>query len=112
VSSCAKGLDFDWCKSPDVGLLRPDAVFFLDVSAEVAEQRGGYGSERYEKREFQVKVREQFQKVATRVPDSLWHVIDAAPALDSVTEAITGHLGSLLEADLPPPSWNLWQEDA
>lgn len=34
--------DLDWCKSCDVGLPAPDAVIFLDLTQEQAEQRGGY----------------------------------------------------------------------
>ena len=53
----AKGLDLDWCAAPDAGLPAPDLVLYLEVPVEVAEQRGEYGEERYEKREFQAKVR-------------------------------------------------------
>ena len=35
-------LDMEWCKAPDRGLPAPDCVLFLDVSPDVAEQRGGY----------------------------------------------------------------------
>lgn len=34
--------DLEWCKSCDVGLPAPDAVIFLDLTQEQAEQRGGY----------------------------------------------------------------------
>jgi dTMP kinase len=37
-------LDMEWCKAPDRGLPAPDCVLFLDVSPDVAEQRGGYVS--------------------------------------------------------------------
>ena len=60
--SAAKGtLSMDWCKAPDRGLPKPDLVLFLDVSAEVAKTRGGYGEERYEKEEFQARVRKAFE---------------------------------------------------
>ena len=45
-----------WCQAPDAGLPAPDAVFFLSLSAEAAEARGGYGEERYEKADFQVRL--------------------------------------------------------
>ena len=32
VYSAAKGLDIDWCISPDIGLPLPDIVFFLNLS--------------------------------------------------------------------------------
>ena len=31
--SAAKGLDFEWCKSPDKGLPLPDLTFYLSVPA-------------------------------------------------------------------------------
>lgn len=61
--SSAKGLDLEWCKNPDVGLLSPDLVLFLDLSIDEAEKRGGFGEERYEKRDLQMKVREEFMKL-------------------------------------------------
>jgi dTMP kinase len=33
--------ELDWCRSCDVGLPAPDAVIFLDLKQEQAEQRGG-----------------------------------------------------------------------
>ena len=44
------------CLAPDVGLPAPDVVIYLDLPIDEAEKRGGFGSERYEKREMQVKV--------------------------------------------------------
>lgn len=45
--SAAKGLDFDWCKAPEKGLLKPDLVLFLQLSTAAIEKRGGFGDERY-----------------------------------------------------------------
>ncbi|KEH16227.1 thymidylate kinase [Medicago truncatula] len=59
--SSAKGLDIDWCKSPENGLLAPDLVAYLDISPDKAAERGGYGDERYEKLEFQQKVAEHYK---------------------------------------------------
>lgn len=44
--SAAKGLDLDWCKAPEAGLLKPDLVLFLTLSEEAAKARSGYGEER------------------------------------------------------------------
>merc|ERR1719220_2962584 len=57
----AKGLDFDWCQSPDRGLPCPDGVFFMRVDPEVGASRASYGDERYENAEFQAHVRTEFQ---------------------------------------------------
>jgi dTMP kinase len=53
-------LSLEWAKAPDVGLPRPDAVVFLDLEPEEAEKRGGYGDEKYEKKEMQQRVRGLF----------------------------------------------------
>lgn len=53
-------LSLEWAKSPDIGLPRPDAVVFLNLSPEDAERRGGYGEEKYEKQEMQQRVRQLF----------------------------------------------------
>lgn len=68
--SSAKGLDLEWCRNPDIGLLSPDLVLFLDLNIDEAEKRGGFGQERYEKRELQIKVREEFFKLK----DDTWKV--------------------------------------
>jgi dTMP kinase len=63
IYSAAKNnpeLSLQWAKSPDVGLPRPDIVVFLDLEAEEARRRGGWGDEKYEKAEMQTRVREQF----------------------------------------------------
>lgn len=44
--SAAKGLDLDWCKAPEAGLLKPDLVLFLTLTEEAAKARSGYGEER------------------------------------------------------------------
>ncbi|KAF2646921.1 P-loop containing nucleoside triphosphate hydrolase protein, partial [Massarina eburnea CBS 473.64] len=49
VYSAAKlnpSMPLAWCRSPDVGLPRPDLCLFLDISAEEAAERGGYGTEK------------------------------------------------------------------
>lgn len=83
--SAAKGMDFDWCRSCDVGLPKPDLVIFLDVDEKTASQRGGYGEERYETKEMQQKVRAQFNKL--REPEWAW--ISANGSIDEVEAAIS-----------------------
>ena len=53
------GLGLEWCKAPDAGLPAPDAVMLLAVTPEVAAARGGYGAERYERKEIQEEVARQ-----------------------------------------------------
>lgn len=54
--SAAKGLDRVWCEAQETGLPAPDAVFYLSLSLDEAAARGGFGEERYERRDIQEKV--------------------------------------------------------
>mmetsp|Transcript_1820 Transcript_1820/g.5804 ORF Transcript_1820/g.5804 Transcript_1820/m.5804 type:complete len:209 (-) Transcript_1820:42-668(-) len=79
----AKGIaPLDWCVAPDVGLVAPDAVIFLDIEVEEAARRGNYGEERYESRDFQTKVKEAYEHIMRDKP--YWHRIPAARDPESV----------------------------
>ncbi|KAG8912359.1 Thymidylate kinase, partial [Tulasnella sp. 408] len=89
--SASKGLSFDWCVAPDVGLPSPDVVLFLDISPEAAKLRGGYGEERYEKEEMQRRVRENFKRLGEEqktTKEESWVEIDASKGLASVMEDV------------------------
>ena len=60
----------EWCKHPETGLPKPDAVFFLTMSSEALARRGGFGDERYETNEIQEKVKNNFLKLK----DNTWQV--------------------------------------
>lgn len=93
-----KGLDYTWCRNPEVGLPRPDAVIFLSVSTEVAARRGGYGEERYEKEEMQKRVREAFRQLQEDPKDEGdWHVIDAGDDIETVAGKIWHLVQPVLE---------------
>lgn len=68
--SSAKGLCLDWCKAPDHGLPKPDLVIFLDVPIDGSSTREGFGEERYEKCDFQQKVKDTF----SQLHDNSWIV--------------------------------------
>jgi dTMP kinase len=99
------GLDRGWCQAPDAGLPAPDAVFFLELSAEAAEARGGYGEERYEKAEFQAAVLRQF--AALRGPG--WRVVDAAQSVEALhSELSAAAAGVVASAAAGEPLRRLW----
>ncbi|KAL7539915.1 hypothetical protein ACHAWF_006540 [Thalassiosira exigua] len=93
-------LTLDWCMSPDVGLPAPDAVIFLDLDQDEAEKRGGYGGERYEKRDLQMRVRQRFAELQStdekdgRVP---WHIVDASQTVEEVKEKLVSIVTDTLE---------------
>ena len=54
-----QGLDVEWCKHPDAGLMAPDLLIHLHLSVTEAESRGGFGDERYERHDVQERVAKQ-----------------------------------------------------
>jgi len=108
-------LTLDWCTSPDIGLPAPDCVIFLDLDQDAAEKRGGYGGERYEKRDLQMRVRKRFGELQSidekqgRVP---WHVVDASQSIEDVTKNIASIVTDTLEQIQvgPAPLRRMWEE--
>ncbi|KAG4424343.1 hypothetical protein IFR04_002584 [Cadophora malorum] len=92
VYSAAKNnpsLSLSWAQTCDVGLPKPDVVVFLDLEAEEAEKRGGYGEEKYEKREMQLRVRELFRSLKEVDGDEReMKVVDAGATVEVVGERI------------------------
>eukprot|EP00536_Pseudo-nitzschia_multiseries_P002633 jgi/Psemu1/251860/estExt_Genewise1Plus.C_350097 len=92
--------DLDWCRACDIGLPAPDAVIFLDLSQDEAEQRGGYGGERYEKKEMQQRVRQRFSELQGmdeadgQIP---WYIVDAAQSIEDVQQEINSIVESTVE---------------
>lgn len=93
IYSAAKqnpALSLEWAKSPDVGLPRPDAVVFLSLSPEDAEKRGGFGEEKYEKKEMQQRVRQLFLDLEHVRHDEAvdMRTVDAGKTLSEVAELV------------------------
>jgi len=108
--TAAKGTHtLDWCKGPDRGLPRPDVAIYLDVSAETASARGGFGEERYEKEEFQMKVREQFDYLRHEDP-AMWEIVDADRGVEELTEMIGEIAVQKLIKNMMLPLEDLWME--
>lgn len=100
VYSVAKGLpnlDLQWARAPEVGLPRPDLVFFLDLSAEAAAGRGQFGEEKYESVAMQGKVRSVFMEVIRSEGrgSGLTKIIDASAGIDEVAASICRVVDSL-----------------
>uniref|UniRef100_A0A6U2GKX6 Thymidylate kinase n=1 Tax=Hemiselmis andersenii TaxID=464988 RepID=A0A6U2GKX6_HEMAN len=108
--TAAKGTHtLEWCKGPDRGLPRPDCAIYLDVSAETAASRGGFGDEKYEKEEFQMKVREQFDYLRHEDP-SMWEIIDADRGVEELTEMIAEIAVQKMIKNMMLPLEDLWME--
>merc|ERR1712070_1056796 len=81
--TAAKGLDFAWCQTPDVGLPAPDGIFYLFVDPKVGASRANFGDERYENAGMQSAVRTEFRRPALRL-NVAWHDVDGARDIQEI----------------------------
>lgn len=86
VYSAAKGLDLDWCKSCEVGLPRPDLVFFLEVPVSLTETRENFGTEKYDHSEFQCSLYENY--IELFVGENNWQRVDARGSEERVFDIV------------------------
>ncbi|KAJ4780121.1 Thymidylate kinase [Rhynchospora pubera] len=103
--------------APEEGLIAPDLVLYLDIPPEElrfvwfmqalvkAAERGGYGTERYEKLEFQKKVAEYYYALR----DSSWEVVDGCLKMETVEEKLRElAMNCILKCLNGKPLVNLW----
>uniref|UniRef100_A0A182YBY4 Thymidylate kinase n=2 Tax=Anopheles stephensi TaxID=30069 RepID=A0A182YBY4_ANOST len=103
--SSAKGLDLEWCKAPEAGLLKPDLVILLTLSPEALARRGGFGDERYEVPAFQKKV---IEKYGLLKDDRYWKAIDADKTFDDLTVELYEEVLRTVENAGDKPLEKLW----
>lgn len=109
--SAAKGLSYEWCRSPEINLPAPDLTVFLDITPEKAKERGGYGEERYEKEALQKEVRRVFGRIAKEIlqDGGKWVTLDAGKERVVVSEDVWG-LVEPLTAGIDYPVQRLWSD--
>ena len=90
VAKSLPNLGFKWARASEIGLPRPDLIIFLDLNPEEAEKRGGYGDEKYEKLEMQLKVREGFHRLSAGGEEEAEDmvIIDAGSTIEQVHEQV------------------------
>ncbi|XP_045497365.1 thymidylate kinase [Colias croceus] len=101
--SAAKGLDLNWCKSSDVGLPKPDKVFYLTIPLDVMQKRKGFGNERYEVPEFQKKVIKTYQELK----EDDWDVLDADRTPEEIQEDLLKRTLNILNT-IENPIGKIW----
>lgn len=74
VYSLANGAPKEYVLVPDQGLLRPDIVIQLDMPIDEIKKRGGFGEEKYEKEEIQIKVQSNYKLFHSK---KYWKIINA-----------------------------------
>ena len=92
-SSAKNGLDFNWCQSQDIGLPKPDCVIYLSLNPKDAAKRIGYGKEKYEEIDFQLKVEQNFYKLH----NSSWKIIDASLSIPDINTSMIGFVEKVID---------------
>lgn len=108
-SAAKRGMSLDWCKQPEVGLPKPDAVIYLNVPLEVAAQRSHYGTERYENVCMQRRTSEVYQKL---IDEDYWKVINADSSVDAIHEEIVEHIEDIHDKCCTSKIATLWSNES
>nr|XP_053644340.1 thymidylate kinase-like isoform X1 [Cherax quadricarinatus] len=105
-SASKEGMSLEWCKKSDTGLPKPDLVLYLDVSEKDVQKRGQFGAERYEKEEFQKRVRANYELLK----DDTWRIIDASLSIDKLQEVIKEEVLKVINKTKDEKIPELWVE--
>ncbi|PVD18339.1 hypothetical protein C0Q70_20888 [Pomacea canaliculata] len=106
-SASKPGIELEWCRGPEKGLLQPDCVFYLTLNAQEAAMRGDYGTERYEQQDFQKKTASVFENLQ----DDSWKVIDAGKSVEELSAKIFEQAKDIVSSAKHRPLGYLWKED-
>lgn len=74
-SSAKRLLSIDWCRNTERGLPKPDLIIYLELTKESQYSRPGFGEERFETRDFQEQIRQQYEQVI-KTSNENWLRID------------------------------------
>ncbi|XP_065169686.1 thymidylate kinase [Atheta coriaria] len=92
-SSIKPGMDLEWCKTQEIGLPKPDAVFLLTLNEVEMNNRPGFGDERYEKESIQKQVLDVFHQLL----DASWETVDASGSIDDVHDKLMRRILNVID---------------
>lgn len=108
-SATKPGMNIDWCKQADKGIIKPDVVIFLDVDLLSIQNREGFGKERYENDSTQIHAKTNYEKLK----DETWKIVDANRSITEVHEEIYTIVKTIIKniktSHIPPE--RLWAAD-
>lgn len=87
--SLANGLDYSFCLNTEHYLIKPDLIFYFDISIpETNKRRKSIKTDIYETSNFQTKVKEAYSKIKTND----WIIINANQTPEKITNIILKHI--------------------
>lgn len=82
--SVARGMPMEQAKMLTQGLPDPDLTIYLRLPPAQAKLRSGFGQERFDREDFQLKVTNCLDALV----DSKWIIIDASQSIDEIAQQI------------------------
>lgn len=87
--SLANGLDYSYCLNTQKYLIKPDLIFYFDISiSETNKRRKSLKTDIYETTNFQTKVKEAYSKIKTND----WIIINAEQTPEEITNTILNYI--------------------
>ena len=87
--SLANGLDYTFCLNTEQYLIKPDLIFYFDISlSETNKRRKSLKTDIYETSNFQSKVKEAYSKIK----NNDWIIINAEQTPEEITNIILKHI--------------------
>ena len=87
--SLANGLDYDFSSNTEQYLIKPDLIFYFDISiSETNKRRKSLKTDIYETSNFQSKVKEAYSKIKNKD----WIIINAEQTPEEITNIILKHI--------------------
>ena len=103
-SAAKAGMDLEWCKQADRGLLKADAVLYITLPDEIARLRPGFGDEIYEQSEFQTRVKKCYEMLR----DETWISIAGDIPIEQLDQIILQQAKDTIEKVRSLPIQFLW----
>lgn len=103
-SSAKAGMDMEWCKNSDRGLIKPDVVLYITLPDDVAGQRSGFGDEIYEQLDFQRRVKKNYDQLR----DETWVTISGDVPVQEIDDQILEQVKSTILESRTSPIKYLW----
>ncbi|MCI6931976.1 MAG: dTMP kinase [Tenericutes bacterium] len=87
--SLANGLDYNFCLNTEQYLIKPDLIFYFDISiTETNKRRKSLKTDIYETSNFQTKVKEAYSKIKNKD----WIIINSEQTPEEITNIILKHI--------------------
>jgi len=77
----------EWYFNQNKGLLKPDLTIYLDADPSILQKRKGYGYEKFENIQKQIRVYDNF-KTYMKYQSPPWEVIDATLSIEEINKNI------------------------